>query len=336
MGVNTSTNMHLPFNPIIGQFNPPEVEYTTVEETWFCDEENSIAYSGENEPKETTQEAIYRGPIFMLNGLFNHTSVDTAWSGSSKTMTGDFTSDSHITTMVVQNHVQDQDGSSHVDTVYYGVKLTEHYLDVKKGRVMTEGWSWKARGTNTTAQACDMVNGYDGGEFNRTGVDGGFDNWDASHVNGIHASTVTLTAAGAAISHVNVENFRMGCKCPKEYLFNQTTKDAFDVSNKPREYYLEVEGTISGKNKYTEIRSTIANRTRRTYKMLFKTNNYLQFTNGILERIDPATIPKAGEPLRVKMRFKGVAGTSGTNPTMSFYGLFSNAATDPDDAVYDG
>lgn len=336
MGANTATNMHLPYNPIIGKFNPPEVELEVKEEVFFSDEENSLAYTGENKPVDTGNEAVYRGPLFMLNSVFSHTSIDSAWSGSSKTMTGDFTSHSHITTLTVQNHVHDQGGSSHVENCHYGTKVVEYYWKGERGGVLKEGWNWNCRGVNTTAQAADMTTGYHDSKFNRSGVTGGFDNWDGSFVKGIKVHNTTLTLGGSAISHVNVENYKLGVKLPVEHLYDYGSVDAMDVSYQPREYYLEVEGTIKGKNQYTEIRNAMSSRTRRDAKITIKTNNYLQFTNAVLVKIDPAAIPKAGDPLRVKLYYKGLAGTSGTNPTMSYYGLFSNVSTDPDNALYNG
>lgn len=149
--------------------------------------------------------------------------------------------------------------------------------------------------------------------------DGGWSNWDPDYVAASGqvalAKDCTTTWGTPVIPGIKVQRVEVSIGVPKNPVFTADSLIAqCSILGAHSPYMATVEGYLQNNESFAEFVATYANKTKQTFKLLYGTTKYIQFTNAFLFTIDPpGGLPPAGEGLKVAMVFKG-----GANSALSY------------------
>ena len=309
MGANAAGNKHTPFNPLL-KFVPPTLTYKEEVIRFFSSLEPSVVYTTQWDPQETDNEAIYMDPIMMLN-IFTNKIVPGTWANTVCNIEGLFTTQSDISSLAVHYLLFDQSGSgAHVDRTLKGVKITQWGLKCEKGKLLKEVWKWKAAALSDETQAPDIDDNFDGGEFNRTGVDGGFASWDSQGP--FHSTDMTVTWDSSAIGGMDIENWDISVEIPEEFIHIYSNRAPQSRLAGVRNFVFNASGLITTEAQLDELEKTHANKTKATLKIQIgaRSDYYIQFTNAYVSKFEFDGIPEAGAPSKCSITLSGGASTA--------------------------
>ena len=329
-----SSDEHQPFNPITEStgIKVPQRVYDLIAP-------NSSLYpilevDKNLEPSTITFRCYFREPFLMLT-LFTHKELPSDWTGTSDTITANFSDRDDIDeNIAVQLRLPDPSGgASHVDLLFDGGKVVEYrWVGEQNGAVMEE-IDIKFAEISQNTQAVDIETGFDDSSFDSTALvlDGGWAYWDATTYAGIQSvlltKDVTVTIDNSAPGGLLVQSWKFAIPVPQAMDFVASSQVAGIVYEEMRgPYTLELSGKLSGNDAISEAISTLATKAKLTAKLEYTVsplNKYVQFTNSVLKEIDGLSIPKAGESIDVTYMYEG-AGSS-----VLTYVWIGSEATDP-------
>lgn len=306
---NGSTEKHIPFNPMIS-LRFPMVEYAEEEVIFFCDMAPSLVYSSKINPKDVSNEAIFRD-IFLMMTIFTHKTVTNPWTGTGDVITGDFTAIDHVDTLSVNVHIYD--ASNPIDKTFIGVSLTRYGLKVEEeAGLLMEYWDWKAADVRDDDQVPDMDDNFDDQRFDNTtsGADGGFafyDQVDGTHAGPFKASDITITKGDSALSGVLIKSWDMGIGLNNEYRYTTVARAPSIINYKPRNFIFTCDVIFTSEAALTEYLQLHSAKTKNTLKIQWATDKYIQCTNVYLAEIEGIDIPESGNILEGTLTYKGGA-----------------------------
>lgn len=183
---NPDSDTHQAFNPMIeGQsitFPKRVIELITTCESLYP----NIEYDKQRDPSTVTFKTIFRSP-FMLMTPFTNKTVPGAWTGTEDTISADFTSRGDIDNNIwVVIHLEDATGNgNHINLFLDGGQVVEYRWTWEQGGYLQEEVDIMFAEVSETAYLPDIADGFDGAQFNRTGVA------EVSTITAVAASSIT-------------------------------------------------------------------------------------------------------------------------------------------------
>ena len=270
------------------------------------------------EPTTVTFRCYFRDPFLML-AMFTHKELPSSWSGTSDTITGNFSDiDDVDNNIAVQLRLPDPTGgSNHVDLLFDGGKIVEYRWIGEESGAVIEEIDIKFAEISENTEAIDIDDGFDDGAFDGSGNDGGWALWDGDTFSSakevLLTKDVTIEIGGVAPSGLQIQSWQLTIPIPVAMEFVASSQVAGIIYEEVRgPYELELNGKLSGNQEISEAISTLASKTKATAKLEYSPsplNKYFQFTNAVLKEIDGLSIPKAGATVDVTYRYEG-AGSS--------------------------
>jgi len=309
---NGSTQKHVPFNQM-KTFVPPKPKFSETVVYTFESFEPSIIFTPLLNPGEGVIEMFYRDPLVLLR-LFTRKVANSggAWltGGSDNNIVADFVSTADEETIAIQYEIEDRDAANEIDRRLDGCEITKYDWVINKGELLMENITIKAAGFADATQDPDIDAGFDGGQFDRTGVDGGFGAWDGEVTRAIHASEITLTLGGSALAGLSIENFTLSIEVPKEYQHTQESRNATIHFKGTRKWSLSVDGWLKTKAHLEEAEKIFSAKSASSIlKVAYNVglDKFIQFTNAYVSSADFETIPipEAGQAARTSFVIRG-------------------------------
>lgn len=327
---NGSVQKHIPFNKMAG-FIPPEPKYRERIINLFHSDVPAIIFTELLMPGEGIVEGFFKDPLWLIQ-MFTRKSIngDSAWTGSEDTIVADFTTVADEDSHAIQYHIQDRSGSGDIDETLKGGKITQYQWIIRKGELVLERIKVKMANFAEAVQNPDIDNGFDGGEFDRTNVDGGFGAWDTEITRPLHAKDIILEWGGVVLAGLHIENFTLIIDLAETEEHIQSSQSAQIQWSGIKNFSLEVDGKLKTKVHVQEVKKLYSAKTKQTLKVSYNVgkDKYLQFTNAYFS--DDWTvieIPAAGSVANCKFVIKG-----GEDTALS-YSWTGTVATDPSDHI---
>ena len=119
------------------------------------------------------------------------------------------------------------------------------------------------------AQAPDIDDGLDDGEFNSSG-DGGYDNWDgelsSKHV---RATDLTITKGGSALSGLHIEKWTMTIDFETEFIYAFGTLSPVAYVRKPVDFTFEADVSLTSEASIDQMYTLYGSKTIDTFKIAY-------------------------------------------------------------------
>lgn len=322
----TMTNTGTPFNPLL-KFVPPTPTYKEETIRFFSSLTPSIIYTTEYDPTETSNEAIYKDPLFMLN-IFTNKVVPQTWANTVCNIEGLFTTQSDVSSIDINYLLYDQSGGgSHISRTITGVKITEWGLKCEGGKLLKEVWKWKGSGVRNETVAPDIAANFDDGAFDRTGVDGGFADWD--NQGPFHSTDMTVTWNSTDINGIHIKDWDLNVKVPETFVYIYSSREPATHMQDAQVFEFNASGKLETQSLVNIIDSLYSSKAKNTLKIQFgaRSNYYIQFTQAYLSKLEFDGIPEAGKPCDCSLTLTG--GTQSNTNTACSFKWEGRVATDP-------
>lgn len=310
---NGSSQKHIPFNRMTG-FIPPEPRYRERVVYLFHSDVPQIIFTELLMPGEGVIETFFKDPFWLLK-IFTRKTINSnsAWTGSEDVIDADFTTVADRESSAIQYHIQDRDASNDIDVTLKGGKITQYQWIIRKGDIVLERIRIKMGSLAEATQHPDIDNGYDGGEFDRTGVDGGFGNWDTEITRPIHAKDIILKWGSSVLAGLSIENFTLIVDIGEEMMHIQSSLTPQVEFSGVKGFRLEVDGKLKTNTHVSEVRKLFSAKTKQTLKISYNTgeDKYIQFTQAYFsDDWDIIEIPGSGEVADCRFVIKGGEATA--------------------------
>lgn len=269
---------HLPFNKILS-ITIPDVEYTTVVSHSASSLKHTTETTAHLVTPEMEIESEFNSPFVLLNAT-QYNTITAAWTGTGDAITGNFSATTHRTSIWVQVHLENQDGSNDEDLTFKGGFITEYHFVIEEGQPIKERFKIQFQTVAAATQAPDIDAGLDDGEFDTTGVDGGYANWDGTENQTIPSSNCTVTWNNAALAGIHWTKIDLPIMIPRNYAQDgSSTAPVFATDKERPQPEISVEGYWKGDQDTSEVLATYESKTKATFKIQYGTTKYLQYTN---------------------------------------------------------
>jgi len=332
-----SSDKHIPFNPIAESvgIGLPQQTYDLIPDA--SDLYPQINVDRRLEPSTISIRTYFREP-FLLLCLFSHKELPSAWTGTSDTITANFSDRANVdNNIAIQLRIPDPSSTNHLDLLFDGGRITEYrWIGEAGGAVMEEVSIQFAEITQNT-EAVDIDDGFDDGAFDNAtlGLDGGWALWEAnlfpSRSSVLLTKDVTITVGGSSIDGLIIQGWELTIPVPVAMEAVASSLVSGVVYEEVRgPWTLNVRGKLKDNTDIAEVMKTLSDKTKQTIKLEYGTSpltKYFQFTNGVLKLIDGLTAPRAGEPIDVTYNYEGSGGS-----VMS-YVWYGSEATDPSNLI---
>jgi hypothetical protein len=330
-GGDPSSDKQQPLNPITENtgIKVPESIYDLIAPT--SDLYPVIEVDKSLDPSTITIRGFFREPFLMLT-LFNYKGVPSNWTGTSDTITANFSTRDDIDENIgIQMRIPDPSGSNHLDLLFDGGKIVEYrWIGEAQGAVMEEIDIKFAEITQNT-QAVDIDDGFDDGSFDGSGRDGGWALWNTNLFPNkktvLLTKEVTVTMGGSAVAGLKTQSWTLTLPVPHTMEFVASSLVAGIIHEEVRgPWTLELSGKLFDNTDVAEALATLANKTEATAKLQYHASpldKYFQFTNAVLKNINGLSIPEAGKPIDVSYIYEGAGGSVLT------YNWTGSESTDP-------
>ncbi len=314
---------HIGFNPVT-DVPVPQVKTTyelmsTVQTLY-----PNIQWTTKKEGEEVEITTYYRDPLLWC-AFFPDTTVTASWTGTADEIIGTFGDRSEEIYLWMQLHLHDKDGSNHHDLFFDGGQIVKYRIEFEAGKPVREKVTILFAEVTETVKPVLIRPGFDDSGFDRSGVDGGWSNWDGAFgVSQIlHSSDLTITWGGSAIGDIDIVSGFMEFtrKHTQLQLANSLSPGiTFEEANESP-YILEVTGYVNDDANLTEALAEIASKTTGTAKLLYNTTSYWQFTNGVIKDYSLGNVKASAIELTIQ-----IEGSASSAPSALWKG---NEATDP-------
>lgn len=309
---NGSSQKHIPFNKMTG-YAPAEPRYRERIVYLFHSDVPQIIFTELLAPGEGVIETFYRDPFWLLMIFTNKSVAGGSWSGTEDTITGDFVGVADRNSFATQHHIQDRANVGDIDETLKGGKITQYQWIIRKGDIVLERIRVKMANFVEASQDPDMDAGYDGGEFDRAGVDGGFGNWDTEITRPIHAKDITLTWGNVALAGLSIENFTLTVDLSEEEQHIQSSQVAQVEWSGVKAFRLEVDGYLKTNAHVAEVKKLFSAKTKQDLKICYNAglDKYMQFTQAYFsDDYDVIQIPSSGQVAGARFVIKGGEATA--------------------------
>ena len=326
---NGSTYKHIPLNRMVG-FIPPEPRYRERVVYLFHSDVPQIIFTELLMPGEGVIESFYKDPFWLLQMFTNKSVAGGSWTGTEDTITGDFVGVADRNSFALQYHIQDRDASNDLDYTLKGGKITQYQWIIRKGDIVLERIRVKMASSTPATQHPDMDAGYDGGEFDRAGVDGGFGAWDTEITRPLHAKDIILKWGGNALAGLSIENFTLIVDLEETEEHIQSSQVAQIEWSGVKSFRLEVDGKLKTNTHVQEVKKLFSAKSKQTLKISYNIgeDKYLQFTQAYFsDDYDIIQIPSSGQAASCRFVLKG-----GEKTALSF-SWTGTVVKDPSDVI---
>lgn len=270
------------------------------------------------EPSTVTFRCYFREP-FMLLSLFSYKSMTSPWTGTSDTITANFSTRANIEGNIgVQMRLPDSSGSAkHVDLLFDGGKIVDYrWVGEAQGAVIEE-IDIKFSEITENTQAVDIDDGFDDGSFDGVDRDGGWGLWNtnlyANKKTVLLTKDVAVTINNVAPVGLAIQKWSLTIPVPNAMEFIASSLVAGIVYEEVRgPWSLEIDGKLQGNDAISEAISELSNKAKLTAKLEYDVSpfaKYIQFTNAVLKNITGLSIPEAGKPIDVTYIYEGAGGS---------------------------
>ncbi len=327
-GGDPSSDEQQPFNPIAEAtgIKMPERVYELIAPV--SDLYPQIEVDKNLEPSTLTFRSYFREPFPMLP-LFTHKELPSIWTGTSDTITANFSSRNGVdANLAVQLRLPDPVSSNHIDLLFDGGKITEYrWVGEAQGAVIEE-IDIKFSEITQNTQAMVIDSGFHDSSFD---ADSGWGLWNTNLYADkrvvLLTKDVTVEIGNSAPPGLQVQSWKLTLPVPVAMEFVASSFVAGIVYEEVRgPWLLELSGKLADNQAIVEALKTLAEKTKATAKLLYDgapLDKYFQFTNAVLKSIDGLSIPEAGKTIDVTYIYEGAGGsvltykwigTEGTDP----------------------
>jgi hypothetical protein len=309
------SHAHIPFNPIT---DVPIPKVKTVYEMKATAQTlyPNIQWTKIKEGEEVTITSYYRDP-FLWTQFMSDVTISTSWvmAGSkANEIIGTLGDRSEEGYMWMQVHIHDKDAANHHDLFFDGGQITKYKITFEAGQPVKEELTILFAEVNEEVNPCAIapIDGIDDGSFDRTGIYGGWANWDQyfdSSEKVLHTSDLTIQWGGAAIDDIAIVSGSIEFSRKHKHLQladSYTAGLTFEETNETP-YQMEVTGYLENKQNYSEFLAEIASKTTGTAKILYNTNCFWQFTNAVIKDYDIKNVK--ADAVEVSIMLEGSAGS---------------------------
>jgi len=328
-GGSVGSDKHIPFNPTVGVPIPKVKSIYDMQSTAQALYPN-IQWATKKEGEEVTITSYYRDP-FLWCQFFSDVTVTTAWllTGNSdgNQIIGTLGDRSEEAYMWMQIHVHDKDAANHYDLFFDGGVITKYRIEFAAGEPVKEVISILFATVDETETAANIDVGFDDGAFDRSGINGGWSNWDGAFdiTQVLHTSDLTIEWGGIAIADIAIVSgsIEFTRKHILEYLANSTTAGITFENPNETPYTMEVTGFLEDDDNLAEALLEIGSKTTGTAKISYNTDCFWQFTNAVIKDYDIGEV--TGSAVEITMVFEGSANSvpsaqwdnlEGTDPSL--------------------
>jgi len=329
-----ASDIQQPFNPIVEStgIKLPEAVYDLI--TPVGDLYPQIEVDKNLEPSTITFRCYFREP-FMLLTLFSYKALPSQWTGTSDTITANFSNLNNVDNNIgVQLRLPDPSGdANHVDLLFDGGRIVDYRLVGEAQGAVIEEIDIKFSEISENTQAVDIDDGFDDSSFDLTSpaLDGGWALWNtnlyANKKTVLLTKDVVITVGGTAPTGLAIQKWKLTIPVPNAMEFIASSLVAGIVYDEVRgPWVLEIDGKLQGNQAIAEVLLELSSKAKEIAKLLYHAaplDKYIQFTNAVLKNISGLSIPEAGKPIDVTYIYEGAGGS------VLSYNWTGTEATDP-------
>lgn len=327
---NGSSNKHIPFNKMIG-FNPTDPRYRERVIFLFHSDVPQIIFTELLQPGEGIIEGFFKDPFWLLQ-IFTRKIINSggAWTGTEDVIAADFVTVADRDSLAIQYHIQDRANVGDIDVTLKGGKITQYQWIIRRGELVMERIRVKMASLTETTQAPDIDDGYDGGEFDRAGVDGGLGAWDTEITRPLHAKDIILKWGGSVLAGLSIENFTLTIELDEQMTHITSSQVPQIEWSGVKAFSLAVDGKLKTNTHVSEVRKLFQNKTKQTLKISYNSgeDKFIQFTQAYFsDDYDIINIPGSGQVANCRFVLRG-----GENTALSF-SWTGTVVKDPSDII---
>lgn len=299
--VDNTSDTHQPFNPI-DKISTPRSEYGHEKLKWASDLTTSKIVDNVRSNGEITLNTFFQDPFLGLC-IFTEKGTDGTWDADPETITADFTTMDHESSIGMYSREVDAENSADLDKLFKYGRVIQRDLIVEAGKYVREELTIKfgdQEDMDGSEDTFDSVGDFDDGEW-------------ADWTDPIHSKDATLYRGGSEVNTANfgfeITKITFSLKVQRKY---QNLANSLVVGLDWIEEIVEtvtVEGYLRGDTFVDELEKKPSERTKSTMKLELETGSYEkydQITNMYLASIDGlGDKPKAGEAHQVTLKFEG-------------------------------
>lgn len=316
---------HKPMNPMAKLTIGKMPKYIQAQFATFVNMYHDIEYDEKLDIGEISIQTLLRDPFILLS-FMDHKTCPSPWTGSSDTITGNFSDNDDEESIWMQMHVHNNDGTNHLNLLFVGGKITKYRWIIEAGKPVMEEFDIKFASVSVSTTACDIDAGFDDGVFDISGVDGGFSLWDGAYTRGtaVQSKDCTITWGGSAITGLYIKRcvLEVDRNAAYHHIYSSLTANHY-FTEIISPYKATLEGQFKGNQDVAEFLAAYDSKTKATFKILYGTDKYMQFTLGYIQDIGNLGIPEAGKPAEGSYTIAGGAGST------IKYNWTATEATDP-------
>lgn len=267
------------------------------------------------EPSTITLRMLFREPFLLLT-LFSYKALPSSWTGTSDTITANFSSRANIdNNIAIQLRLPDPSGGgAHVDLLFDGGRIEEYRWIGEESGIVHEEVDIKFAEISENTQALTMDSGFHDSSF---GSNSGWALWNTSLYADkklvLLTKDVTVTINNVAPVGIQMQSWELVLSTPHVMEFVASSQVAGIVYEEVRgPWQLTLNGKLSGNDAISEAIATLATKTKATAKLQYDASpfsKYIQFTNSVLKNIEGLSIPRAGETIDVSYVYEGAGGS---------------------------
>jgi len=325
---DTTSDIHIPFNPII-KLSIPRPEYVITEEKLCNALETGMVYSEELKPDEIEIETIFRDP-FLLCAAFPNKTVANPWTGTDDVITGDFTVE--LDNDYIWAHYYIYHATAPIEKTLKGGKIISYRLLIVRNKPIKEIVKIKFATITDESDAMDCATAFHDDFISATC---GWAFWAAKRYYSPTGASISVATSYIADPKMKYDEIEFIINVLDTFEYDISSKSAAYTYHESREYMARIKGKIEDEILETEIELDPASRVRdKTFRLTFATGMYLQFTNAMLFSLTKIGDVVAGKAIEQEAIYKGMPTLLGVVSacTMS---LTYSIAQDPDTMITD-
>jgi hypothetical protein len=296
-----TSDTHQPFNPI-DEITTPRSEYSSEKLKWASDLSTSKIVDNVRENGEITINTFFQDPFLGLC-IFTEKGTDGAWDADPETISADFSTMDHESSIGMYSREADLSGSTDLDKLFKYGRVIQRNLIVEPGKYIREEITMKfgdQEDFDGSEETFDSVADFDDGEW-------------ADWTSPIHSKNATLYRGGSEVNTTNfgfeITKITFSLEVPRTY---QNLANSLVVGLDWIEEIVptvSVEGYLTDDTFIDELETLPDSRTKSTMKLELESGTYEkydQITNMYLASIEGlGDKPTAGEAHQVTLKFEG-------------------------------